>query len=104
MPDHLNRGASPAPATAPVTNRRPAGASEPATTRHLNFFTITLIVVIGLILALPIALPGRVQLALAQPAPTDIYAPQYFRYESDVLTTQDREKARQAAGPVYDYN
>ena len=73
-------------------------------TRDLSFFTVGLILVIGLILTLPVALPGRVQLAVGQPAPTDIYAPQYFRYESDVLTTQDRENARQNAGPVYDYN
>ncbi|MGI8587316.1 MAG: HD family phosphohydrolase [Chloroflexia bacterium] len=72
--------------------------------RHLNLFTIGLIVVVSAILTLPIALPGRVQLGIGQVADSDIYAPQYFRYESTVLTDQDRESARKAVGPVYDTN
>ena len=75
-----------------------------ASTHYLRLFTISLIVVMGAILTLPLALPGRVQLAAGQVAPADIFAPQYFRYESTVLTNEDRDNARRAAGPVYDYN
>jgi membrane-associated HD superfamily phosphohydrolase len=65
---------------------------------------VGLIVVISAILVLPLALPGRVELAAGQPARTDIFAPQYVRYESEVLTEQDRANARLATGPVYESN
>ncbi|HUS17970.1 MAG TPA: hypothetical protein VM536_23480, partial [Chloroflexia bacterium] len=74
------------------------------TTPNLSLFTLALIAAISLILTLPLALPGRVELAVGQPATTDVFAPQDIRYTSELLTAQDREAARNAVGPVYDYN
>src|SRR5947207_4205089 len=102
MPTHLMPGGVPATSAAP--GAPDVSAPRTSTTRYLNIFTIGLIVLIGSILTLPLSLPGRVQLTAGQPAPTDLYAPQYFRYESTVLTDQDRATARKAAGLVYDYN
>ncbi len=105
MPNHLVPGLHhPATPAAPPSGAPDESARHRGSTRYLNLFTLGLIVVLGAILSLPLALPGRVQLAEGQPAPSDIYAPQYFRYESTVLTNQDRANARNAAGPVYDYN
>jgi cyclic-di-AMP phosphodiesterase PgpH len=98
--------AAPPAGAVPDWNRRLRPEPPPARsyTRHLSLFTLGMIVIISAILALPVALPGRVQLALGQPAPTDIFAPQYFSYKSEVLTDQDRATARAAVGPVYDTN
>ena len=83
----------------------PVGTSAPqANLSYLSLFTVGMALVLSVILTLPNALPGRVQLAPGQPATQDYYAPQHLRYDSEVLTAADRETARQAVGPVYDTN
>ena len=68
----------------------------------LTAFSVTLIVALTVLLLLPI-LPSSVQIAAGQPAQEDYLAPRYFKYESQVLTTQDQTAARSdPANLVYD--
>ncbi len=103
MPDQVTSSQSTSPPVL-APPRPPDRSAIPPSTRDLSVFTVGLIVLISAILVLPLALPGRVELAAGQPARTDIFAPQYVRYESEVLTAQDRENARLATGPVYESN
>ncbi|HEX6608419.1 MAG TPA: HDIG domain-containing protein, partial [Chloroflexia bacterium] len=103
MPDQVTSSHSTSPPVL-APPRPPDRSATPPSTRPLSLFTVGLIVLISAILVLPLALPGRVELAAGQPARTDIFAPQYVRYESEVLTAQDRENARLATGPVYESN
>jgi len=83
----------------------PVGTPAPqANLSYLSLFTLGMALILSVILTLPSALPGRVQLAPGQPATQDYYAPQHLRYDSEVLTAADREAARLAVGPVYDTN
>ncbi len=61
---------------------------------HLIVSAILLTVLITLLMSIPL-LPGQVELEPGTPAPQDIYSPAYQRFESQVLTDQAREKARE---------
>ena len=102
MPRLVPAPGGPPPGKDPAAS--PSRTSGQGTTGTLGLFTLALILAISAILALPLAFPGRFQLSPGQVATQDYYAPQYFRYESEVLTAQDRESARAAIGPVYDNN
>jgi putative nucleotidyltransferase with HDIG domain len=83
------RGGPPA-AAHPPSRRRGWGRIGPAW--HLAIFSLVLIGGLTVVLLLPL-FPGQVEIAVGQPARDNYLSPRYFKYESAVLTAQDRATA-----------
>ena len=75
-------------------NRREAG--------RLFAASLLLVVAMSAILGVDI-LPAQGQLVVGQPAPADVLAPRAAQYVSVVATEEERQRARDAVGPQYDY-
>lgn len=75
-------------------NRREAG--------RLFAASLLLVVAMSAILGVDI-LPAQEQLVVGQPAPADVLAPRAAQYVSVVATEEERQRARDAVGPQYDY-
>lgn len=85
-----------------------AGSAE-----HANRFTrrdalrlvlvsVLLVAAMSLILGLDV-LPAQAQLEVDKPAPSNVQAPRAGQYTSVILTGQERQAARDAVEPQYDY-
>ncbi len=99
------------PVPAGVPGRAPAPDPTPHRSRwritsawHLAIFSLTLIVGMLVLLVLPI-FPSQVDIAVGQPARDNYLSPRYFKYESQVLTAQDRATVQaDSANLVYERN
>ena len=80
---------------------------------HTNHFTrrdaarlilasVLLVAAMSLILGLDV-LPAQTQLEVDKPAPSNVQAPRAGQYTSVILTQQQRQAARDAVEPQYDY-
>jgi putative nucleotidyltransferase with HDIG domain len=71
---------------------------------HLAIFSLLLIGGLTVVLVLPL-FPGQVDIAVGQAARDNYLSPRYFKYESAVLTAQDRATAEaDTANLVYERN
>lgn len=61
--------------------------------RHVILSALLLTAVLSAIMVAPV-LPGQVDIQEGQPAAQDIFAPNYLRYESEMLTARARQVAR----------
>lgn len=83
------------PSTQPAA-RRPAWRMAPIW--NLALFSLVLIGGLTVLLVLPL-FPGQVDIEVGQPARDNYLSPRYFKYESQVLTAQDRATVQ--ADPAY---
>ena len=74
--------------------------------RQSQLWIVAFILVVGLtaILSLNLVTIADVGVIIGQPAPTDVLAPRTHSYTSDVLTSQNKQIARQNVPPVYDFD
>ncbi len=69
---------------------------------RLALASVGLVIVLAAILAVDL-IPTRVNVALNEVAPAEIISPKVLDYESQVLTEQARQAARDNVSPKYDY-
>jgi putative nucleotidyltransferase with HDIG domain len=69
---------------------------------RLMLASALLVAALSAILGLDV-LPAQTQLELGRPAPTSVQAPRAAQYVSEVLTERDRQAARDAVQPQYDF-
>jgi putative nucleotidyltransferase with HDIG domain len=86
--------------TEAARNPRPASVGQQAAAWVLG---VVFVAAAAVIIALPLSSEdGAVSLVVGEPAPQDVFAPQSLRYESAVLTEQQRQAAAAAVADVYD--